>query len=85
MGIKNWEFGDSRLNSLLVLEELSGNLEIALLVGVLHARSVHPLAGPLHRFGQIHGVFNHARVDQALTILAQRETFRQPLLGTARQ
>src|SRR5262245_62653801 len=59
--------------SFLVSQELAGDLEIALLIRVRHAGSVHPLSGPLHRLGQILGIFDHAGINQALTVRSDSE------------
>src|SRR5438876_7254179 len=62
---------------LLVPQKFTGDLNITLLVRVRHAWSVHPLSGPLDWLNQILGIFDHAGINQAFTILADLEAFSQ--------
>ena len=66
---------DQVQTSKLVPKEFTGDLEIALLVRMRHAGTVHPLAGPLDRPRQIDWIFNYTRIDQALAIGTQPEAF----------
>src|SRR5262245_23477692 len=69
----------------LVPQEFSGDLKIALLIRVRHVRPIHPLSGPLHRTGEIHGIFDHAGIDQAFAIGTKGKAFSQFLPRAARQ
>src|SRR5688572_23979823 len=66
-----------------IAQEPARDLNVALLVRVRHPRPVLPAARPLDGLRQVDRIFDHARVDQALLVVADAKALHQALLRAA--